>query len=107
MLVFKTVLPLMSITLTDVPSIPFKEKLIHVIKEEFPEEKKNYFKNANNLSKMADDVHKLKHKISILGLKESYKIAEDFEKNLREESTLLKDDFEKILETISDFLNTI
>jgi len=50
--------------------ITFKAKLIEVIKNEFPKESEAYFSNITqkNHQKAADDVHKLKHKISILGL---------------------------------------
>ena len=53
----------------------FKNKLITIIKKEFPEEKEVYFKNfkAKNFKASAENVHKLKHKISILGLEKSYK----------------------------------
>ena len=87
----------------------FEAKLIGIIKEEFPREKSIYFKNldAKNYSKAADDVHKLKHKISILGLEKSYYIAADYENDLRENSLKLKDDFESILNIISEFLITL
>ncbi|WP_346882641.1 Hpt domain-containing protein [uncultured Algibacter sp.] len=84
----------------------FKEKLISVIKLEFPVEKATYIKNieAKNYQIAAENVHKLKHKISILGLEESYKIAACFEKNLKENSMTLKEDFENILQTITNYL---
>ena len=87
----------------------FEAKLIGIIKKEFPIEKSIYFKNLNagNYSKVADDVHKLKHKISILGLEKSYYIAADYENDLRENSLKLQDDFESILNMISEFLDTL
>jgi hypothetical protein len=45
---------------------------------------------------MAQSVHKLKHKISILGLEKSY-LAEEYESNLKNNSTNLHSDFESIL----------
>lgn len=89
--------------------VTFKEKLITVIKIEFPEEKAIYFKNieAKNYKEASENVHKLKHKISILGLERSYKVAERFEKNLKEESTTLKEDFENILQTITNYLTKL
>ncbi|WP_299762483.1 Hpt domain-containing protein [uncultured Dokdonia sp.] len=87
----------------------FKEKLISVIKEEFPEEKAIYLKNisAKNYKEAAENVHKIKHKISILGLEKSYEVARAFENNLKEEKTNLKDEFENILHVISEYLLTM
>ena len=87
----------------------FKQKLITVIKLEFPEEKAIYFKNieAKNYREASENVHKLKHKISILGLVKSYKTAERFEKNLKEESLALKEDFENILQVITNYLTKL
>ena len=84
----------------------FKEKLISVIKLEFPEEKAIYFKNieVKNYKEASENVHKLKHKISILGLERSYEIAERFENNLKEGATTLKKEFEDILQTITNYL---
>ena len=89
--------------------IEFEEKLIKIIKSEFPNEKSIYYEHLKekNYIKAADDVHKLKHKISILGLEKSYNIAADYENDLRENSLKLKDDFEKILQIITEYLSTL
>ena len=64
----------------------FKEKLIAVLKEEFPNEKAVYLNNihSKNYKEAAENVHKIKHKISILGLEKSYEVARAFENNLKE-----------------------
>ena len=87
----------------------FEQKLIGIIKAEFPEEKNTYFKNINadNFKEAAENVHKLKHKISILGLEKSYKTANEFEHNLREHSFTRQQDFEKILIAITNYIETI
>lgn len=87
----------------------FRQKLITIIKEEFPEEKKTYFENisANNYKLTAENVHKLKHKISILGLEKSYEIAMAFENNLLEENTTLQTEFESILTIITNYLHKL
>ncbi|NRR90101.1 Hpt domain-containing protein [Winogradskyella undariae] len=87
----------------------FEEKLIGIIKSEFPEEKAEYYNNlkANNYKLVAGNVHKLKHKISILGLEKSYEIAIAFENNLLEGSTKLQDQFESILKTITNYLQKL
>ncbi|MEP3837625.1 MAG: Hpt domain-containing protein [Algibacter sp.] len=87
----------------------FKNKLIGVVKLEFPQEKAIYVKNIslNNYKEAAENVHKLKHKISILGLEKSYAVADDYENNLLEQNTSGKLEFESILQTITDYLTTI
>ncbi|MBT8394548.1 MAG: Hpt domain-containing protein [Bacteroidia bacterium] len=89
--------------------IEFEEKLITIIKTEFPEEKRTYFNNIKeeNYSEAADNVHKLKHKISILGLEKSYNIAADYENDLREKNLKLQDDFDNILQIITEYLSTL
>lgn len=86
-----------------------RTKLIDVIKTEFPEEKKDYYDSLSNkdYKKMEENVHRLKHKISILGLERSYKIANEFEHNLREKSMEKLEEFEQILTTITTYLKTI
>ena len=86
-----------------------KNELINVIKTEFPEEKKDYYDSLENkeFKKIEENVHKLKHKISILGLEKSYEIANVFEHNLRELSLEKQQDFENILKAISDYIETI
>lgn len=90
-------------------NISFKEKLITVIKEEFPDEKEVYLANiqTKNYKEAAENVHKIKHKISILGLEKSYEIARTFENNLKEGNTNLKEDFKNILHVISEYLITL
>ncbi len=87
----------------------FKEKLIAVIKEEFPDEKAVYLNNiqTKNYKEAAENVHKIKHKISILGLEKSYEVARAFENNLKEGNTDLQEDFENILHVISEYLLTM
>ena len=86
-----------------------KKTLLDVIKTEFPEEKKEYYESVKikSFKKMEGNVHKLKHKISILGLEKSYEIANNFEHNLREKNLDGLEDFEKILQLISNYLKTM
>lgn len=87
----------------------FEQKLIDIIKKEFPEEKAVYFANikAKNHKLTAENVHKLKHKISILGLEKSYETAVAFENNLLEGSTELQDEFESILTIMTNYLQQL
>ena len=52
-------------------------------------------------------MHKLKHKISILGLEKGYEVAVAYENNLLNGTTDLKDQFERILKNITDYLEDI
>ena len=87
----------------------FKQKLITIIKTEFPEEKSTYFNNieSKKFKEAAENVHKLKHKISILGLEKSYKIAESYEDNLKENNVSKDAAFHQILKTITVYLETL
>jgi hypothetical protein len=82
-----------------------KAELIEVIKTEFPKEKKEYYESLEKreFKKIEENVHTL----SILGLEKSYEIANQFEHNLREHSLDKKEDFDKILIAIADYIETI
>ncbi len=87
----------------------FEKKLIAIIKSEFPEEKQTYLNNiaAKNYKLTAENVHKLKHKISILGLENSYEIAVAFENNLLIGDVTLQNEFESILTIITNYLHKL
>ena len=84
----------------------FEKKLIGIIKKEFPGEKEIYYKNfeLKKFKLTADCVHKLKHKISIFGLEESYELASCYESDLRKDDVSRWNDFEIILENITNYL---
>ncbi|MFV8282747.1 Hpt domain-containing protein [Christiangramia marina] len=84
----------------------FENKLLAVVKREFPEEEDVYLKNIEqgNFIEAASNVHKLKHKISILGLEESYRFAEIYEEELRENDPKKHKSFNEILQKMSDFI---
>lgn len=85
----------------------FEQKMIGIVKSEFPNEKEIYYNNYQNKNYKlaAENVHKIKHKISILGLEKSYYMATDHENNLREGNIELATEFDEILQTISDYLD--
>jgi HPt (histidine-containing phosphotransfer) domain-containing protein len=87
----------------------FKIKMISIIKKELPLEIAIYQKQLenNDYKLTAESVHKLKHKISILGLEKSYFIAEEFEDNLKEKSSTLKEEFENILNLMTTFVENL
>ena len=90
-------------------NLEFRTKLIGILKKELPKEIIGYsgeMENTNFLE-AAQSVHKLKHKISILGLEKSYYIAEEYESNLKNNSTNLAVDFENILKIMQEFVNRL
>ncbi|MDA9885763.1 Hpt domain-containing protein [bacterium] len=87
----------------------FEQKLIQIIKNEFPTEKKKYlnYLKVGDYKRAAKKVHKIKHKISILGLAKSYRFAVNYENNLIDNKTVGQKDFEDVLQIITDFLETL
>ena len=87
--------------------LDFEKKITEILKQEFPQEKSVY-ENCiaqENFKETAEIVHKIKHKMSILGLEKSHKIAADFEQNLLNENKVFKEEFEKVLVVMTDFIN--
>lgn len=83
----------------------FKAILIKTIKTELPQEIEAYkgSYSAGDYKSSAGHVHKLKHKISILGLEKSYYLAADFEDQLKNNETSLAPDFEAVLYNMVTF----
>ncbi len=90
-------------------NLEFRAKIISVLKKELPEEISAYKENikANNHQLAASSVHKLKHKISVLGMEKSYYIAEELEINLLKQSTNLQAEFENILYAMQQFVDQL
>ena len=87
----------------------FKNKLISIIKREFPLEKEEFLSNYNTNQYIlaGENVHKLKHKINMFGLKKGYEIAIKFENELNDEKFDSYEDFIVILDSIDNYLNKI
>ena len=87
----------------------FEAQLIAILKKEFPIEKDQFQKSieSDNLNETAEIVHKLKHKISILGLENGYKIAVEYENNLRDNNKTLSLEFGNVLNNITNYLNKL
>lgn len=86
-----------------------KNRLIQVMKEELPIEIENYNANIEKLNWLgaAENVHKLRHKIGFLGLENAYQLSYEYEQNLREQSVLLRKEFETVLKKIINFISKI
>ncbi|WP_321285739.1 Hpt domain-containing protein [uncultured Sunxiuqinia sp.] len=87
----------------------FEMTLLQVVKKELPAEIEVYKQQLaeENYSKTAESVHKLKHKISILGLEKSYQTAVDYENELKEGQTRLQAEFEEILDSMVAFIGKL
>lgn len=90
-------------------NVEFRKKMTTILKRELPEEVSLYYEQIKNInySLVATSVHKLKHKIAILGLEKSYYIAEQFEDNLKNNSTELQSDFDAIIKIMQDFVEKL
>lgn len=86
-----------------------KKMLLDIVIEEFPEEKEIYLKNlkAKNAKKTKEAVHKIKHKISVLGLEQGYEMANEYENDLVKGNFDLEAKFNQILITITAFIDSL
>lgn len=87
--------------------LDFERNLIAILKKELPEEYEVFLKNfeEKKFTETAENVHKLKHKISILGLVKGYEQAVIFENNLKERGGIEHyQPFTKTIEIMIDFL---
>lgn len=84
----------------------FENRIITVIKKEFPEEKEAYLANikAEQLLAAAENVHKFKNKISILGLEQGYILASNFEQELKTFKNKLHPEFLRLLNLMEAYI---
>ena len=84
----------------------FAKNLMDIIKKELSTEIGAYKLHLTNrdFRKAAEGVHKLSHKISILGLEKGYGLAKDYEVHLLEKNLSLRSDFERILNEMLLFI---
>jgi len=89
--------------------IIFENKIISILKEEFPVECESYENsiNSDDFEAAAEMVHKIKHKISILGLEKSYNVAVEHEKNLNNRSKTFASEFDNVLKIITTYLKGV
>ena len=88
----------------------FMVRIIKVLKNELPQEIEEFQQNfkKENFKKTAENVHKIKHKISILGLEKAHKEAAFFEDDLKyRQNTERYKAFAFALKSMSDFLQTL
>jgi len=87
----------------------FEEKFIRILKREFPLEQAEYLQNISrkNLAEAALNVHKIKHKLSILGLETDYEVAVKHEEALEKSNLEWENDFSGILRKVDEFIKSI
>ncbi|SHG69696.1 Hpt domain-containing protein [Flagellimonas flava] len=84
----------------------FEKKFLNIIQTEFPKEMNDYldFLESNDLEESAKIVHKIKHKLGILGLTGGYKLAIKYEEDLKYGNTNLREEFQEILAAVEEFI---
>ncbi|MBS9460958.1 Hpt domain-containing protein [Flagellimonas sp. HMM57] len=84
----------------------FEKKFLTIIQTEFPKEKQEYldFLKVDNLEESAKIIHKIKHKLGILGLNTSYRLAVKYEEDLKRGDIQLKEEFDEVLQVVEDFV---
>jgi len=87
--------------------LQFKKKLLSILKSELPIEIEDYLKSfkSGDFNKSAESVHKIKHKITILGLEKTYILAEQYEEELKVGNASFHKKFMEILDGMINFLN--
>ena len=86
-----------------------KLKLTNILKKELPLEIAAYYGSIllKKRKLAAECVHKLKHKIALLGLEESYYMAEEYENQLVKNEIELQTEFENCLKVMQHFVNSL
>ncbi|MEP2936106.1 MAG: Hpt domain-containing protein [Gilvibacter sp.] len=90
-------------------SLDFRQKLIAILKTELPQEVDSLktHLSSGSWSQAGELVHKIKHKISILGMSEAHKVATTYESELKEDNNRLASEFEDILTVMLQFINKL
>ena len=87
--------------------IEFENNILDIIKLEFPEEVKLFKTNfeEKNYLEASNNIHKIKHKISLLGLEKGLETASAYEIALKQGNIELHDNFIEILDKIHVYLS--
>jgi len=87
----------------------FENKIIDILNEEFQEEVNYYYYyfKSKDYNKVKIYVHRIKHKMSILGLEKSYKLTNIFENSIRNLDFENQEYFENMLPIMLQFLKSI
>lgn len=87
----------------------FKSKFLAIIKAEFPIELEKYLQHMRREEPRAaaELVHKLKYRVSALGMNKSFELTEKHEERLHIGDTSLDFEFRRILKKIVAYLQNI
>lgn len=87
----------------------FRQKFIGILKEEFPMEQTDYVMAIKNslYREASEHVHKIKHKLNVLGVHNGYTLAVQHENELRKGEYKYHKDFLSVLSGIEAYLKTI
>ncbi len=87
----------------------FRAKFIVILQREFPIERDEYQSNLQRKAykTASENVHKLKHKINVLGMHQAHGLAARHEAELRNNDDSLSKEFGAVLEYIAAYLKTI
>ncbi len=86
-----------------------KQKFIGILKFELPIEIDAYYMSLhlNKWAQTKECIHKLKNKIGVLGLENSYNLTDDYEKSNQSNRKYLQLEFEKTLTLMQQFVNCL
>lgn len=89
--------------------LKFENSILQIVKEELHTEIDNYynFLKLKNYTKTKVFVHRIKHKMSILGLEKSYEITNDFENSIITGNFKNQEYFERMLPIMLSFLEKL
>ncbi len=84
----------------------FEKQLLDIARQELIIEVEEFRKwmECKNHKLAAELVHKIKHKVSLLGMEKSYETVQEFEEQLKRGRLALHPDFEVIIEKMTTFL---
>ncbi|WP_088323375.1 hypothetical protein [Polaribacter tangerinus] len=86
-----------------------KAKIIKIVREELSLDSEKYYelKDTKDLKNFKVYIHRIKNKMTVLGLIESYKIASNYEKNIENVTDEEKKFFENTLAHMIEFIDNI
>lgn len=87
----------------------FKNKLIGILKNEFPIEKKIFIEAYKNdqFNEAAELVHKIKHKLGMFNMEKAYEFSITFESDLKKGKISGFPEFMSILEKVETFIKKL
>jgi len=87
----------------------FERQFIAILKEEFPKEKEHYLTAITkaDYKQASEIVHKLKHKLNILGMENAYRLSVKFEDELKQNNIDGNIEFIQIINIMESYIKNI